>query len=172
MGLQDKSIEDLRACESKVSEELRIREDVKTLSEGGFRCSKCRRVFAKGRESATHKGMCWDDGYATLVKEVRSRYEALEKDHSKVEIFDLVFERTNRGIGVEDIEIEHLGGSDHAAVIGSLIIKIGDAYFEISPKTPDDLDEEGCKLTLEYHGMKPPTRRTDMFRWNWPKEEK
>jgi hypothetical protein len=173
MKLEEKSLEDLQSCNIKIQDEIRKKKDEKILSEGGFRCSVCGHTFEKKHESNTHHGMCYDDGYKILISEIRNGFENIETQHlpTAIELFDISFSR--RG-GNKIIELEHQFGDEFAALVDSLVLKIGDEYAELSVKIPDDPDEDDCKITLQLRGKIPPVREPEssIFRWKWPRSDK
>lgn len=176
MSLKDKSLEEIEACARQVEEELQKKRDERVLAEGGFQCSVCQRVFPRSDESKEFPGVCHSDGWRIHIQNIRSAFENLEKDYSSVEIVHLGFVRgrySEFGKLIDDktlgpIELEHLGGTNHAAVVDSLIMKIGGRYLELGVKLPDDSDTDDPKVTLQLHGTALPERCGDYF--VWPKE--
>jgi len=174
MSLGDKSLEELKRCNEKLADEIRARNEKKILENGGFRCIRCDRVFERKDESKTHPGMCYSDGHNALMTEIRDRFEGIEnlKLPMSVDLIDIAFARSR--METKAIELDYQGGFEYAAVVDSLILKIGDEYMEVSVKIPNDPDGDDCKITLQMRGIEPPVReaRGNIFRWKWPQPPK
>ena len=159
MALEDKSLTELKACETQISREILEREEAVILGNGGFRCLGCGRAFARQHESQKHPGYCHQDGW-NLENQAAATFFAALEGYGSAEIVALGFRRRS-----DELISVHPQMDTWYARLDHLILKIGGYYFELDY----DSDGEETDVNLVCRGTKPPEKRGDYY--VWPRKE-
>lgn len=172
MDLKEKSLEELQACEAKISEQLQAKKNEKIISEGGFYCFGCGKAFEKKNECHHYPGslLCQQCGNKKFKKETVKFFEDFE-NFSQGKTFELIGVRFARGSFSEEKDIE-VGYGERSAKLSHFIFKMcspsGVDYIDICL----DYDHCGCDdddcayLKMDVHS-KPPTWKESGKYWVW-----
>jgi len=154
MVLEDKSLEELKTYDLKIKEALKNKVDEKTLASGGFRCTRCNKVYRRNWRSGKYPDQCNLCGHETHKNELRPVFESMLGGNAT--IFCLQFERVDNEIDVDNYS--------PSARLKTLILKINGRYLEVTEDVP--------YISIELHGTKEPMWNTHEDQWNWPEEDK
>ena len=156
-GVENKSIEELQACETKIARELKKKRDEKIITDGGFTCTVCGKVFEKKYEG--RQGICKQDSMKIDYKEIKAFFEGVEQ--SKLSVFAIRFERRyseDNSIIAHPAEGYRGGHKGEAKLHGLILVSEDGHYFELEVEMTgsgcgDDADIE---TKLLHRGTTPP----------------